>query len=47
MSSDACPAEDSEGSSSGFCFMHIINTHSKEIPFSEKNIKEFQECAAN
>ena len=46
MSSDASAAEDSEGSSSWFCFMHVINTHSKVIPFSEKNMKEFQECAA-
>ena len=46
MSSDARAAEDSEGSSSCFCFMHVINTHSKIIPFSEKSIKKFQECAA-
>ena len=46
MSSDASAAEDSEGSSSGFCFMHVLNTHSKVIPFSEKSIKKFQECAA-
>ena len=46
MSSDASAAEDSEGSSSGFCCMHVINTHSKVFPFSEKSIKKFQECAA-
>ena len=46
MSSHTSAAEDSEGSSSGFCFMHVINTHSKVIPFSEKSIKKFQECAA-
>ena len=45
MSSDARAAKDSEGSSSGFCLMHVINTHSKVIPFSEKSIKKFQECA--
>ena len=46
MSSDARAAKDSEGSSSGFCLMHVINTHSKVIPFSEKSIKKFQECTA-
>ena len=45
MSSDACAAEDSEGSSSGFCSMRVINTHCKVIPFSEKSINKFQECA--
>uniref|UniRef100_UPI00358F6426 uncharacterized protein n=1 Tax=Myxine glutinosa TaxID=7769 RepID=UPI00358F6426 len=46
MSSDASAAEDSEDSSSGFCCMHVINTHSKVISFSEKSVKKFQECAA-
>ena len=46
MSSDARAAKDSEGSSSGFCLMYVINTHSKVIPVSEKSSKKFQECAA-
>uniref|UniRef100_UPI00358ED424 uncharacterized protein n=1 Tax=Myxine glutinosa TaxID=7769 RepID=UPI00358ED424 len=38
-------ADDSEGTSSGFCCMHVIATHSRVIPLAEKSFKKFKECA--
>ena len=46
MSSDAVTeGEDFDVSSLGFCFMHVINTLSRMIPFSERSAKKFLKCA--
>ena len=44
MSSDIS-ADDSEGNSSSFCCMHVIPSHGKVIPFSERSFRKFRECA--
>ena len=43
LSSDA---DDSEGKSSAFCYMHTIKTRGRVLPFSEKSFNKFKECAA-
>lgn len=42
MSSEA---DDSEGKTSSYCFMHVIETHGRVIPFSEKSFNKFLECS--
>eukprot|EP00057_Strongylocentrotus_purpuratus_P021683 XP_011676157.1 PREDICTED: uncharacterized protein LOC105444073 [Strongylocentrotus purpuratus] len=44
-SSMSSEADDSEGKTSSYCFMHAIDTHGRVIPFSEKSFNKFLECS--
>lgn len=44
-SSMSSEADDSEGKTSSYCFMHVIETHGRVIPFSEKSFNKFLECS--
>ena len=46
MLSDVSANVEPEGGFSGFCCMHVINTHNRVILVSEKRAQKFQECAA-
>ncbi|XP_055504368.1 uncharacterized protein LOC129705019 [Leucoraja erinacea] len=46
ISSDSSVTEDSEEGYVVFCAIHVVNTHSKVIAFSEKSFKKSHECAA-
>ena len=45
-SSQSSEADDSEGKTSSFCLIHVIETHGRVIPFSEKSFNKFLECSA-
>ncbi|XP_071854466.1 uncharacterized protein [Apostichopus japonicus] len=44
-SSMSSEADDSEGKTSSYCFMHVIETDGRVIPFSEKSFNKFLECS--
>ena len=46
-SSLSSEADDSDGKSSAFCYMHTIDTHGRVLLFSEKSFIKFKECAAH
>ncbi|XP_030829774.1 uncharacterized protein LOC115919762 isoform X2 [Strongylocentrotus purpuratus] len=43
---DASETDNSEAGESAFCSIHVIDTQSKIIPFSDKSYQKCKECAA-